>query len=100
MARLLQRAGLPSPVMRYVLELDSRRVEIDFAYPDRCLGIEVDGHGAHATRRQRAADNDRANALADAGWTLRRFTYEQVIFDERFVEASVRRAIATPPKRL
>jgi len=96
MARLLARAGLPPAIPRFVVVLDGRRAELDFAYAEQRLGIEVDGHGSHATRQQRAADNERANLLADAGWSLRRFTYEQVLHDEAGVVASVRRALDHP----
>ncbi len=98
--RLLERARLPLPIPRYVVELDGRRAELDFAYPAQRFGIEVDGHGSHATRRQRASDNDRANLLSDAGWSLRRFTYEQVVYQERLVSASIRRALESTSRRL
>jgi hypothetical protein len=91
MGRLLAGAGLPPPVGRYRTRLaDGRRYEIDFAYVDERVAIEVDGHGSHATRRERAADNTRANALLGAGWTLRRFTYEQVMYEPAVVAATIR----------
>ena len=84
MRRLLASAGLPLPVGCHRVKLaDGTRYEIDFAYVEQRIAIEVDGHGSHATRRQRAADNVRASALQDAGWTLRRFTYEQVVHELR-----------------
>jgi very-short-patch-repair endonuclease len=95
MLRLLERAGLPLPVSRFRLRLpDGRIVELDFAFVDMKLGLEVDSHGAHSTRRQRAHDVARANAIADAGWQLRRFTYEQVVHEPRLVTQSVRAALA------
>ena len=71
-----------------------------FAYVSRRIAIEVDGHGSHATRRERAADNVRGNALVAAGWTLRRFTYEQVMHDAATVAATVRIALAKSAVRL
>jgi very-short-patch-repair endonuclease len=95
MFRLLKAAGLPRPETRFrVRLLDGRVVELDFAFVAELLGIEVDGHGSHATRKERAADNARANALADLGWKLRRFTYEQVLYEPQAVAASVRSALA------
>ena len=70
------------------------RYELDFAYPAAKLAIEVDGHGSHATRRQRAADNVRANALSDVRWRIRRFTYEQVLYDSAAVIHAVRLALS------
>jgi very-short-patch-repair endonuclease len=96
MLRLLERAKLPRPTVGHRVRLSPSVVyELDFAYLDRKLGIEVDGHGTHAARRQRAADNDRMNALENADWTIRRFTYEQVIHDSASVAATVRSALAT-----
>ena len=98
--RLLGIAGLPSPVGCHRVQLtDGSRYEIDFAYIEQRIAIEVDGHGSHATRRQRAADNLRANALESAGWNIRRFTYEQVMSNPAMVVASVRAALARAPDR-
>jgi putative AbiEi antitoxin of type IV toxin-antitoxin system/uncharacterized protein DUF559 len=101
MLRLLERAGLPRPVSRYRLRLsDGRVVELDFALVDIRLGFEVDGHGSHATRRDRAHDRERENAIENAGWELRTFTYEQVCYEERVVIATIRDAIRYASSRL
>ncbi len=95
-ARLLENAGLPIPEFQYEVTLPyGRKAYLDAAYPARMLGWELDGHGAHATRRQRAADNTRASALADRGWDLRRFTYEQVMDSGGMVVRTVRAALRT-----
>jgi hypothetical protein len=95
MRRLLTAAGLPLPRARYWVRLaDGRSFEIDFAYVAERVGLEVDGHGSHATRRQRAADNDRMNRLENAGWSIRRFTYEQVAHSPALVAQTVRAALA------
>ena len=94
MLRLLQRARLPVPVVGHPVRLSaSARYVLDFAYLDAGLGIEVDGHGTHALRRERASDNDRMNDLENAGWTIRRFTYEQVMYEPASVAATVRAAL-------
>jgi hypothetical protein len=91
--RLLENAGLPLPKLQYEVELpNGRKAYLDAAYPALMLGWELDGHGAHATRRQRAADNARASVLADLGWDLRRFTYEQVMDASGTVVRTVRAA--------
>jgi very-short-patch-repair endonuclease len=100
MLRLLANAGLPRPVGSYrVRTPDGTRYEIDFAYVEQRIAIEVDGHGSHATRRERAADNVRASALEDVGWILRRFTYEQVMREPAAVAAVVRAALAAPSRK-
>jgi very-short-patch-repair endonuclease len=99
MLRLLQRARLPDPVVGHRIRLASSTAYVlDFAYLDQRLGLEVDGHGTHATRRERAADNTRMNALENAGWTIRRFTYEQVVHDSVAVASTVRAALEAPPR--
>jgi very-short-patch-repair endonuclease len=92
--RLLQDADLPMPTLQHrVVLLNGRVAFLDAAYVACKLGFELDGHGTHATRTQRAADNARANALGDLGWTLRRFTYEQVVNDGPTVVRAVRNAL-------
>ena len=96
MQRLLARAGLPPAISRYKLRLrNGRVVELDFAMVDDRLDLEVDGHGSHATRKQRAADNERENAIEDTGWRVRRFTYEQVVRDPDQVATAIRSALAS-----
>jgi hypothetical protein len=93
--RVLSAAGLPAPAVGHrVMLADGTRYELDFAYPIAKLAIEVDGHGSHATRRDRATDNLRANALGGEGWRIRRFTYEQVVYDPSVVVRTVRAALS------
>jgi len=93
--RILERADLPRPECQYPIELPSgRTIYTDAAHVAPKLAWELDGHGAHATRRQRAADHARANEIEDLGWQLRRFTYEQVMHDPALVARAVRNALA------
>jgi very-short-patch-repair endonuclease len=100
MLRLLDRANLPKPTTRFVLRIGDRVIELDFAYAELLFALEVDGHGTHASRRDRAADNERQAAIEDAGWMIRRFTYEQVMYDEPYVVATVRAALEVARNRL
>jgi very-short-patch-repair endonuclease len=96
MLRLLRRAGLPIPDVGHGVRLQNGiQYELDFAFVDDRLALELDGHGSHATRSQRAADNVRAGNLADLGWRLRRFTYEQVMYKPAVVASTVRSALAS-----
>ncbi len=97
--RLLQDAGLPTPVCQHPVRLlTGRIVRIDCAYVDLTLGYELDGHGTHATRAQRAADHVRAGDLGDVGWEIRRFTYEQVMKQGDVVVRKVRATLAARSK--
>jgi hypothetical protein len=92
--RLLAHANLPRPSVQHRVVLANGRVAyLDAAYVAVYLGFEIDGHRWHATRAQRAADNRRIDRLADLGWEIHRFTYEQVVDDGRGVIDTVRRAL-------
>jgi very-short-patch-repair endonuclease len=76
MARLLRRHDLPMPAFqRWV----TRDIRVDFAYVDRMIAIEVDGHEAHGTPQAMAKDLARQNELVLLGWTVLRFTWHQVV---------------------
>lgn len=74
-----------------------RRWRFDFAWPDRMLAIEVEGGTYTSGRHNRAAgfakDCEKYNEAAIAGWTVLRFTGEQVKTGEAL--QVVERAFAT-----
>jgi very-short-patch-repair endonuclease len=74
-ARLAKRHGLPKAVFQHRVG----RYRIDFAYLDVMLAIEVDGYGARSTRRRFQSDTDRQNALTNLGWTVLRFTWNDIV---------------------
>jgi very-short-patch-repair endonuclease len=91
MLRLLEQHGLRLPECQVAVRMpDGTVAYIDFAYRDVGLGIEVDGNIAHATPRQRSADNVRGNALLLRDIRLIRFTYEEVTRQPEMVAATVR----------
>jgi very-short-patch-repair endonuclease len=93
MARLLRSYGLPPAAFQHGVPEAAAR--LDFAYPDRRLGIEVDGYEVHGTARAMEADHDRHNRLVAAGWTVVRFTWHQVVRRPADVAAAVRSALGT-----
>lgn len=50
----------------------------DFADPDRRVVVELDGLETHATSRALQADLVRQNFLVLSGWTVLRFTWDDV----------------------
>lgn len=91
MLNLLERHGISLPACQVpVRRPDGKMARLDFAYRDLALGIEVDGNVAHATPRQRASDNARANALALRDIRLIRFTYDEIVHEPEMVAATVR----------
>ena len=88
---LCDRHGLPRPNVNTRIE----GVEVDFAWRDARLIVEVDGYAYH--RSPRAFEDDRARdvALTVAGWTVLRFTWAQVTAAPAWVAAAIRRRLAT-----
>lgn len=74
-ARLCKLAGLPTPVFQHAVG----RYEVDFAYPDLFIAIEVDGYGPHASPSAFQTDRHRQNELVGQGWLVLRFTWADVV---------------------
>ena len=76
---LLVLAGLPCPEVQYEVVTPEKFVaRLDLAYPQVRLGIEYDGdhHRRVAVFRR---DLARLNALHALGWTVLRFTADDVL---------------------
>ena len=95
MAKLLRRAGLPKAVFHFVVLTPGGvfLAEVDFAYPDVKLAIEVDGFGVHGTPRAMAKDFVRQNGLVPYGWRVLRFTWRQVTREPEMVAEAIRAAL-------
>ncbi|MGH9008217.1 MAG: type IV toxin-antitoxin system AbiEi family antitoxin domain-containing protein [Acidimicrobiia bacterium] len=95
MAELLRRAGLPAAVFHYAVCTPAGLflAEVDFAYPEIKLAIEVDGFGAHGTPRAMAKDFVRQNGLVPYGWRVLRFTWRQVTRQPEMVAGALRAAL-------
>jgi hypothetical protein len=86
--------GLEEPVLQHVVVLPSgRRVRIDLAWPRSWLGVEIDGHGYHSTRSERAHDAERDNELSLIGWNMLHFTTDQVFKQPGLVGNTIWRAL-------
>lgn len=76
---LIRASGAPPPVPQLeVVVGGGRRVEFDFAWPDRRIAIEADGRRWHATSRDFERDLARHNAVQAAGWRLYRYGWADV----------------------
>ncbi len=92
--------GLPEPALQYQLVLPSGRVvRIDLAWPPWMLGAEVDGHGYHSTRSERAYDAERNNEITLVGWQLLRFTTDQIFRQPGWVGNVLWRALQAAQSR-
>ena len=83
--RLCDDHGLPRPETNTSIE----GIEVDFAWRDRRLIVEVDGYAYH--RSPDAFENDRARdvTLKMAGWEVLRFTWRQVENRAGWVAAAI-----------
>jgi very-short-patch-repair endonuclease len=69
--------------------------ELDFAYVDEAIAIEVDGYGVHL-RSQDAFEHDRyrQNELEVRGWHVLRFTHRILVRTPGIVAGTVARMLA------
>ena len=51
---------------------------VDLGWPDRRVAIEVDGYEHHGGRRHFYRGIERDNAIRDAGYELRRFSWDDL----------------------
>jgi very-short-patch-repair endonuclease len=87
MASLLRRFDLPPAAFQRELRDGQGRflARPDFCWPELWLIVEVDGHETHGTPQAMADDFVRQNALMAAGWTVLRFTWDQVVRRPKYV---------------
>ena len=94
MARLLRDHRLAPAVFHHIVVCGSRRIELDFGLLDARLGVEVDGWAHHGSRQAFEADRERDAYLAGVGWSVLRFTWQQVRLRPSWVAERIRAAIA------
>jgi len=83
---LAHRAKLGKPLVNERI-LGRRR---DFAWPERRLVVEVDGHAYHSSRAAIRRDKARDRELSAAGWRPVRFTSEEVALEPAYVVDELR----------
>ena len=71
--------GLPEPVRQYVLALPGGgSARFDAAYPELLLGFEADGDAFHKGLLDRMRDEARDGECGLVGWTVRRYSTEDI----------------------
>ena len=93
-ADLLVDAGLPKPVLEYEVVGPGFRYQIDLAYPELLLGIELDSVTWHLNRESFETDRQRLNRLQNLGWSLRLFTWRDYSRNPEDLVNTVRQAMA------
>lgn len=72
----LAHAGHPTPAREpVVVSTPTRKVQVDIAWPDLKVGIEVDGYGSHSSRDHLEKDQRRHNALVLEEWRVLRISW-------------------------
>ena len=86
---LLEQTLLPPPQTNLLVEIEGHLHEVDFAWPEHRLAVELDGAAFHRTRQAWEADHQRDARFARAGWRVLRFTWRQVTGEPAAVVATV-----------
>ena len=87
---LIRAAGLPEPETNVRLF----GFEVDFLWRSHNLVVEVDGFAFHATPRAFERDHDRNRVLEDAGVTVKRVTWRQIVEEPYATIATIASALA------
>ena len=95
MRRICRAIDVEDPRMNAFLEVAGRRFEVDFHWPRLRLVVEVDGYRFHASRERLNDDRERDQLLTIAGWTVVRFTRDQVIETPEVVAERLRALTCT-----
>ncbi len=84
--RLIQRAGLSKPQANVRIENHA----VDAAWPDAKLIIELDGWKYHSSKQAFQVDRERDVRLTSKGWTVLRFTHQDVTTRPAWVADTIR----------
>lgn len=92
---VLSGAGLTGWHTNYAVVLAGETIAIvDLALPRLKLALEIDGRAWHSAAGQFQHDRTRQNQLVNAGWTVLRFTWDDLTKRPDEVVAAVRTAFA------
>ncbi|MGK2950295.1 MAG: DUF559 domain-containing protein [Acidimicrobiales bacterium] len=95
---LVRRSELPAPQLQHEVWEGGRFVaRIDAAYSEWKLAIEVDGYEHHTTPGAFQRDRTRQNRLVALGWTVLRFTWEDLVQRPEMVAEAIKQAIDRTP---
>ena len=93
MLDLMDRAGLPRPLINRPLTCGGRTIVPDFLWPDRHLAIEADSVTWHEHKLVRENDADKQAILEAAGYRVIRVTMDQAVRRPKQTLARIRAAL-------
>jgi very-short-patch-repair endonuclease len=73
---LLARSGLPRPKRQHWVTTPAGRYRLDFAWPERKLGLECDGWEHHGGRVAFGKDRERLSEMVSMGWRVLLVTWD------------------------
>jgi very-short-patch-repair endonuclease len=88
--RTVRWGRLSQPHLQFPIQLPSRRIHADFAYPDINLVIECDSYAWHMDREAFERDRERDAELQGLGWKVLRFTWAQLRYNPDYVLRQLR----------
>ena len=94
---LLIDRGIEGFVPQVVVHDSRFSARLDLANPSLRLGLEADGFQHHSTRRALVMDCRRQVNLTIRGWSILRFSWEDVMFDGEWVVSAVEQATGLAP---
>jgi very-short-patch-repair endonuclease len=93
---ILIEAGIEGFVPQVVVRDRKFSARIDLGHPGLRIALEADGFEHHGTRQALVKDCRRHVALTVRGWTLLRFSWEDIMYDPEWVVEAVRKVIGLP----
>jgi very-short-patch-repair endonuclease len=90
--KLIERHGFPRPQVNAVIE----GYEVDFAWPEHRLIVELDGYASHGRRSAFERDRLRDRRLARAGFRTLRLTDRMVRYGEEAIVADLAAFLSLP----
>jgi very-short-patch-repair endonuclease len=90
----VDRYRLPRPRMNHWLQIGDLWIEADCVWLDQRVIVELDGRGAHGTRKAFESDRARDRAATVAGWRVIRVTWRQLCDDQDALARDLRTLLA------
>ncbi len=92
--RMLTDGGLPKAELEYKVQgPDGFQADLDLAYPDQRIGIELDSATWHLNRTSFENDPRRRNQVQNLGWSVLNFTWSDYAERSDELVATVRAAL-------
>ncbi len=94
--RDLERAGITRPVLHHLVRIPGRRpIELDLAWPDHLLDVELDGRDHFTRCRTARRDRERDRTLQGLGYRVLRYVWADYVADPAVMVSEIAGLLAT-----